>query len=251
VQVDVAVVGAGGAGGSVLVQLARRLVPGREPPTVAVVDPELKSGRDRTWSFWDEGASAVDQAVHRSWQAVLLVEGAGTSTGSISRPMRYAMVRSQDFYALADAAPQRLGVQRVLAPRTRSRRVTSSHRDGPTPARSGPLGARLRARRHRAAEPCTSCCSTSAVGRSASRGRRRPTAPVLHGLLGVAAAHGRRLRLRAARGRAHRSRRVHRVQPFARLSDAAYEKALAGYLDARYGGAGGYEVTEIEDGAIP
>jgi lycopene beta-cyclase len=36
-----------------------------------------------------------------------------------------------------------------------------------------------------------------------------------------------------------------------RLSDAAYEKALAGYLDARYGSAGGYDITEVEDGAIP
>ena len=36
-----------------------------------------------------------------------------------------------------------------------------------------------------------------------------------------------------------------------RLSDVEYDKALAEYLDARYGGAGGYDVSEVEDGAIP
>jgi lycopene beta-cyclase len=37
----------------------------------------------------------------------------------------------------------------------------------------------------------------------------------------------------------------------ARLPDGEYDKALAAYLDARYPEGGSYEVSEVEDGAIP
>ena len=71
---DVAVVGAGGAGANVLIQLARQRRPNVAPPSVAIVDPVRRAGRDRTWCFWDGGMSAVDAAIHREWRSVLLVD---------------------------------------------------------------------------------------------------------------------------------------------------------------------------------
>lgn len=103
-DVDVAVVGGGGAGLSLLHQIALR-APGQR---VALVDPvERLTTRpaDRTWCFWDEGGSDVDAAVHRSWSSVVLVGADHRRRVLDLAPMRYAMLRSQDLYALvADAA---------------------------------------------------------------------------------------------------------------------------------------------------
>ena len=94
--VDVAIVGAGGAGSSLLVQLARLLPEGATPPSIAVIDPVHHAGRDRTWCFWDDGASPVEGAVHRSWREVLLVDRSGAEHRLDLAPLRYVMVRSQE-----------------------------------------------------------------------------------------------------------------------------------------------------------
>ena len=55
-EVDVALVGAGGAGLSVLVHLAAALDrdDGRgAAPSVVLIDPERRRGADRTWCWWD------------------------------------------------------------------------------------------------------------------------------------------------------------------------------------------------------
>ncbi len=251
VQVDVAVVGAGGAGGSVLVQLARLMAPGQEPPTIAVVDPERKAGRDRTWCFWDEGSSAVDAALHRSWDAVLLVDRAGREHRLELAPMRYAMVRSQDFYALADAAATQLGVVRVLAP-------ADAVTDGPDLATvhtpDGPIRARwvLDSRPAKPRRRPVTGLLQHFRGWTVQFGADTfdPTAPVFMDFSVPQPEHG------VAFGYAlpddARSGLVEYTEfSPTRLTDAAYEKALAGYLDARFGHGGGYEVTEVEDGAIP
>ncbi len=250
-QVDVAVVGAGGAGGAVLVHLAALLGPGGEPPTVAVVDPERKAGRDRTWCFWDGGTSTVDAAVHRSWREALLVEVGGREHRLDLSPLRYVMVRSQDFYALVDAAAERLGALRVLAAadavRDGEEFATVHTASGPIEARwvldSTPAAPQLRAN--------TALLQhfrgwTVRFGADALD----PTAPVFMDFSvpqptrGVAFGYVLPDDTRTG---------LVEYTEFSRerLPDAAYEKALTGYLDARYGGAGGYEITEVEDGAIP
>ncbi len=234
-----------------LVQLARLLAPGQEPPTVAVIDPERKAGRDRTWCFWDEGTSAVDAAVHRSWDAVLLVDGAGGEHRLELAPMRYVMVRSQDVYALADAAAAQLGAVRVLAPAdavSDGPDVATVHTpDGPIEARwvldSRPAPPRRR--------PVTALLQhfrgwTVQFGADAFD----PTAPIFMDF--SVPQPGRGVAFGYALPDDARSGLVEYTEfSRTRLTDAAYEKALAEYLDARFGGAGGYEITEVEDGAIP
>jgi lycopene beta-cyclase len=126
VEVDLAVVGAGGAGLSLLVQLDRqsrrhsdlqvsdRKLPSN-PPSVVLVDPVHRRGNDRTWCFWDAGTSDVEPAVHRAWSRVELVDARGRSRILDLAPLRYVMVRSADFYALADDAAARLSAVRIPA----------------------------------------------------------------------------------------------------------------------------------------
>ena len=253
---DVAVVGAGGAGGSVLVQLARLLPPGREPPSVAVVDPERKAGRDRTWCFWDQGSSAVDAAVHRAWGNALIVDAAGTEHRLDLAPLRYVMVRSQDFYALADAAAARLGAQRVLAP-------ADAVLDGEDFAQVRTPAGTIRARWVLDSRPAAPQLRANTALLQHFRGwtvrfgvdALDASAPVLMDFSvrqpprvgnGAGVAFGYVLPDDARSGLVEYTEFSR-----ARLSDAEYDKALAGYLDARYGSAGGYQVLEIEDGAIP
>jgi lycopene beta-cyclase len=249
--VDVAVVGAGGAGGAVLVHLARLLAPGREPPSVAVVDPERKAGRDRTWCFWDEGSSAVDAAVHRAWSTALLVEPGGREHRLDLAPMRYVMVRSQDFYALADAAAERLGAHRVLAP-------ANAVSDGEEFATVQTASGTIRARWVLDSRPAAPRLAANTALLQHFRGwtvrfgadALDPAAPVFMDFSVPQPARG------VAFGYVlpddARTGLVEYTEfSRTRLADASYEKALAGYLDARYGGAGGYEITEVEDGAIP
>lgn len=119
-DVDVALVGAGGAGLSLLHQLdlqaARRR---RLPPTVALIDPVHHRDGDRTWCFWDAGHSDVDPAVHRAWHQLAVIDASGRQDVIDLGPLRYVMVRSADFYALAEAAALRLGAVRVPAAATR------------------------------------------------------------------------------------------------------------------------------------
>jgi lycopene beta-cyclase len=113
VEVDLAVVGAGGAGLSLLVQLDRQA--SGDPPSVVLVDPVHRRGNDRTWCFWDAGESDVEAAVHRSWSRVEIVDARGRPRILDLTPLRYVMVRSADFYALADDAAARLSAVRIPA----------------------------------------------------------------------------------------------------------------------------------------
>lgn len=112
IEVDVAVVGAGGAGLSLLVQLAVR---GPAGVRVALVDPVVRRGNDRTWCFWDSGRNDVEQAVSRHWTRLRLVGPDGDPQLLDLTPLRYAMVRSADFYRLAEDMSARLGAVRVVA----------------------------------------------------------------------------------------------------------------------------------------
>jgi lycopene beta-cyclase len=115
VEADVAVVGAGGAGLSLVLAIDAAFR-GRTPPRVVLVDPAHRRGADRTWCFWDEGPGDLDTLLHRTWQRLELIDGAGRARRLDVAPLRYVMLRSQDYYAAAEAAAGRLGVRRVTAP---------------------------------------------------------------------------------------------------------------------------------------
>lgn len=116
-EVDVAIVGAGGAGLNLLVELDRLAArTGRPVPSLALVDPVTRAGADRTWCFWDDDRFGLHPAVTRSWTRLGLVDRAGHARTLDLTPLRYVMVASADFYALAEESVARLGAVRVTAP---------------------------------------------------------------------------------------------------------------------------------------
>jgi lycopene beta-cyclase len=254
VQVDVAIVGAGGAGSSLLVHLARLLPEGAEPPSIAVVDPVRRAGRDRTWCFWDDGTSPVEGAIHRAWREVLLVDGEGTEHRLDLAPLRYVMVRSQELYSLADEAAERLGVVRVTAP-------AGDAVDGTDRARLHTGAGEISARWVLDSRPATPLRPAMTALLQHFRGWTvrfaddvlDPTAPVFMDFTVPQPARG------VAFGYVlpddARTGLVEYTEfSRARLDTAGYERHLTAYLAARWGVAGepgGYEVKEVEDGAIP
>jgi lycopene beta-cyclase len=248
VEVDLAVVGAGGAGLSVVVQLDRRLPPGARPPRVALVDPVHRRGADRTWCFWDGGHHALDPVVHRAWRRVELVDAAGTSRVLDLAPLRYVMVRSPDFYALADRAVDRLGAVRVVAG---ADDVTDGlvHAGGTTLRPRWTLDSRPAPPRRRALTAWlqhfrgwTVCSDTDLFD---------PDLPVLMDFSAPQPADGVAFGYVLPSGPRH-ALVEYTVFSRARLESGAYDDALRTYLRDRYGLADGrYRVDDVEDGAIP
>jgi lycopene beta-cyclase len=253
---DVAVVGAGGAGLSLVLAIDAAFAGSPEPPRVVLVDPEHRRGADRTWCFWDGGPGAgsddVELLLHRTWSRLELVDRHGGTRPLDVSPLRYAMLRSQDYYAAAEAAAARLGVTRVTAPAERVE-------DTPTGAVVHAGGRRVRARwafdsrpaaprrpglttlvQHfrgwtvRFPEPCLDTGRPTLMDFSVPQPDR-----------GVAFAYCLPLDARRALVEYTEFSR-------ARLPSAAYDAALDGYLRARWSaGPADRTVEAVEDGAIP
>ncbi|MER5454578.1 lycopene cyclase family protein [Micromonospora sp. NPDC002389] len=111
VDVDLALVGGGGAASLVLAALARH---GVRDLRIAVVDPVHRRGQDRTWAFWDEPGNDLDELLTASWTQVEVVTP-GTHRTLDLAPLRYAMLRSGPIYDRAAEAERRLGVRRIVA----------------------------------------------------------------------------------------------------------------------------------------
>lgn len=110
-EVDLAVVGGGGAGSLVLAALARHGLPGLR---VAVVDPVRKRGQDRTWAFWGTPGGDLEPMLSASWSRVEVTTPAVARVLDLT-PLRYAMLRSAPVYERAAEAEQRLGATRYDA----------------------------------------------------------------------------------------------------------------------------------------
>lgn len=99
-RVDLALVGMGGAGLTLLHALT--LQPRREPLRVAVFDDVDRLARprhDRTWCFWDDGPNPADPAVTSSVEEVV-IRTAGREVISRVAPYSYRMLRSGDYHRL-------------------------------------------------------------------------------------------------------------------------------------------------------
>jgi lycopene beta-cyclase len=250
VEVDLAVVGAGGAGLSLLVQLDR--LAARDPsvpvPSVALIDPVHRRGNDRTWCFWDAGQSDVEPAVHRAWSRAELVDARGRSRVLDLAPLRYVMVRSTDFYALADDAAARLGAVRVPA-------VADEVRDGLV--RAGGVTVRTRwivdSRPAAPRRPANTALLQHFRGWTV-RFPHDVFDPDLPVLMDFSVPQPRR---GVAFGYVLPSsprRALVEYTEFspARLDDGAYDRALHAYLHQRFGATPhDYVIDHIEDGAIP
>jgi lycopene beta-cyclase len=112
IDVDLVLVGGGGAASLVLAALDRE---GAKGLRVAIVDPVRKRGQDRTWAFWGTSGTFLDPLLSASWDAVDVVTVDGRRTLPL-HPLRYAMLRSAPLYGLAAAAEERLGAVRITAP---------------------------------------------------------------------------------------------------------------------------------------
>lgn len=260
-EVDVAVVGAGGAGLSVLVHLARLAAlragagaPARVP-TVALVDPVVRAGTDRTWCFWDDGRSHVEDAVHRQWRHVQVVGPDGAARVHDLDPLRYVMVRSADFYALAARAEADLGAVRVVA--------GVDGVDDPRGAAAATVrtsdGRAVRARWVLDSRPAAPVRRANTAWLQHFRGWTvdlgadllDPAVPVLMDFTTPqpdrAVSFAYVLPLDRRRGLVEYTEFSR-----ARLPDAAYDAALRAYLARRFGAAGrAARVEEVEDGTIP
>ncbi len=111
VDVDLALVGGGGAASLVLAALARH---GVRDLRIAVVDPVHRRGQDRTWAFWDHPGNDLDELLSASWSQVEVVTPGAHRVLDLA-PLRYAMLRSGPIYDRAAEAERRLGVARIVA----------------------------------------------------------------------------------------------------------------------------------------
>jgi lycopene beta-cyclase len=115
--VDVAIVGGGGAGLSLVLALDHAVrVSGRPAPSIAVIDPVRRSGQDRTWCWWApaEGQPEwITPLLTRTWPTMMMRDARGLADAYDLSPLRYQMLRSADLYAAADAALERLGGIRI------------------------------------------------------------------------------------------------------------------------------------------
>jgi lycopene beta-cyclase len=102
---DVAVVGAGAAGLSLAMRLARPRVGARLLTTVLLAAPPgpLRVPR-RTWCYWEPGSGPYDEALTASWQRLRVRSPDGTVADAAIGPERYKMLRSDHFEALAERA---------------------------------------------------------------------------------------------------------------------------------------------------
>ena len=92
---DIAVIGGGLAGLSILYHLERAgKLAGKR---ALLVDPERKSGHDRTWSFWEDGEGPFEELVYHRWNHVALHNSATHCTCALP-PYAYKLIRSTEFY---------------------------------------------------------------------------------------------------------------------------------------------------------
>lgn len=251
---DVAIVGGGGAGLSLLLAVERAAGrAGRPAPSVVLVDPVRRSASDRTWCWWTASgpASWFDDLLTGAWTTVTV---AGPRTGEQRidlSPFRYVMLRSPDLYDAATRACERLGVERIDAG------VTSITGDGEVQTDQG--------HRFRATTVFDSRPTAPArPGRTTLLQHFRgwtvrfddpvldPTQATLMDFRVAQPARGVAFAYTLPTGK---DRALVEYTEFSRTrrSPAEYELALRAYLDQRWGVAPGRGVTieHEEDGVIP
>ena len=250
VDVDLALVGGGGAASLVLAALDRHGLTGLR---VAVVDPVHKRGQDRTWAFWGSPGNDLDPLLSASWSRVEVVTPAGRRVLSLA-PLRYAMLRSAPVYDRAAEAERRLGATRIDAPagtlRDDGDAGDGARPDGRALVRAGWV---LDSRPRPPARPGRTTWLQHFRGwwLEADRPAFDPDAGGADGLPHPAAAPGvspSATCCRSATGTPWSSTPSSR-RPCS--TDAGYDAALRGYRDLLGLDPAGLRVREVENGVIP
>ncbi|MEU2607426.1 lycopene cyclase family protein [Streptomyces albus] len=100
---DVAVVGAGAAGLSLALRLAAPPAGARRLRTVLLAAPPGPfRAAPRTWCFWEGRGGLYDEALAASWERLRVRPADGTEVTAGIAPLRYKMLPSHRFEALAD-----------------------------------------------------------------------------------------------------------------------------------------------------
>ncbi|MFG2311531.1 lycopene cyclase family protein [Streptomyces sp. NPDC048566] len=99
-EADVAIVGAGAAGLSLAHRLARPRASSRGVSVLLIeAPPGPLRPPPRTWCFWEEGPGPYDAALTASWQTLRVRPPRGLPIDADISPLRYKMIRSDDFEA--------------------------------------------------------------------------------------------------------------------------------------------------------
>lgn len=259
-SVDLALIGGGGAGLTLLLAIEREALARGVPfPSIALIDPIRRSGPDRTWCWWQPAnGEGLTPLLHRSWERFDLFDRDGTPLQIDLGALRYVMLRSEDLYDAADRAIVRMGVRRIEAQVNEFHEVCESAGESgevlihagddvvharwafdsrPAPPQRYPLTSLLQHFRGwtvRVAEP-----------------KFDPDVPTLMDFRVPQPSHGVAFcyLLPLAPDRA-----LVEYTEFGarRLTSAAYDGALRSYLEQRWSlDAGSYTVESVEDGVIP
>lgn len=95
---DIAIIGMGCAGGHVALQLLEK-APNLK---VAILDNYGANSQEKTWSFWEKGASKWDEIAMASWDHTTFHTGKKELLLNLA-PYRYKSVKNVDFIAFAKA----------------------------------------------------------------------------------------------------------------------------------------------------
>ncbi|MER7923018.1 lycopene cyclase family protein [Streptomyces sp. NPDC096057] len=100
-EADVAIVGAGAAGLSLAHRLSRPK-PGARTVSVLLIDapPGPLRPPSRTWCFWEQDHGPYDHALIAAWQTLRVRPPHGPAIVGDIAPLRYKMIRSEDFEKL-------------------------------------------------------------------------------------------------------------------------------------------------------
>jgi lycopene beta-cyclase len=91
---DYILAGGGSAGLALAHHMATSTLRGR---SILIIDQEAKDQNDRTWCFWTDGPTAVDDIIYRRWDRLRLNINDQPMEIELA-PYRYNMVRGIDFY---------------------------------------------------------------------------------------------------------------------------------------------------------
>lgn len=65
---------------------------------ILILDRDSKTRNDRTWCFWQAGASEFEEIVHRKWRDLRVCTKEGQEIRLNASPYVYKMIRGGDFY---------------------------------------------------------------------------------------------------------------------------------------------------------
>lgn len=99
---DFAFIGAGAAGSHLAFKMAQD--PFFQDKSVLILDKDSKKTNDRTWSFWEKGASHWDEIVEREWEQAIFQSQAGERSNLDLKEYRYKTIRSSKFYEYVKSA---------------------------------------------------------------------------------------------------------------------------------------------------